>query len=88
MDHRLDVSDLPPPEPLERALDALGLLAPGDRLLLHHRRQPYPLYDLLARMGYQWTVTGSEGAWVICIQAIQAHQGRDAKIDPAAGKTP
>mgnify|MGYP001823663545 CR=1 FL=1 len=46
MDHELDVSDLPPPEPFERAMDALHALAPGDRLLLRHRRQPYPLYNL------------------------------------------
>jgi uncharacterized protein (DUF2249 family) len=67
MDHRLDVADLPPPEPLERTLDALAMLPPGDRLLLHHRRQPYPLYDLLGRMGYRWEVTGSDGDWTILI---------------------
>lgn len=67
MDHRLDVADLPPPEPLERTLDALAMLPPGDRLVLHHRRQPYPLYDLLGRMGYRWEVTGSDGDWTILI---------------------
>ncbi len=70
MDHRLDVSDLPPPEPLERALDALSMLAPGDRLLLEHRRQPYPLYDILKRMGYRWQVSGWDGAWTICIERL------------------
>lgn len=68
MDHQLDVSDLPPPEPLEQALDALSALAPGDRLVLRHRRQPYPLYDILKRMGYRWEVNGREGAWTICIE--------------------
>lgn len=68
MDHLLDVADLPPPEPLERALDALTDLPAGDRLLLHHNRQPYPLYDLLRAMGYRWEVSGREGDWQICIE--------------------
>jgi hypothetical protein len=75
MDHRLDVADLPPPEPLERTLDALAMLPPGDRLLLHHRRQPYPLYDLLGRMGYRWEVTGSDGDWTILIAPAGATSG-------------
>lgn len=68
MDHLLDVADLPPPEPLERTLDALGSLPPGDRLLLHLSRQPFPLYDLLRRMGYRWEVSGQDGDWQICIE--------------------
>ncbi len=68
MDHLLDAADLAPPEPLERALDALSGLPPGDRLLLRLRRQPYPLYDLLRRMGYRWEVSGQEGAWQVCIE--------------------
>jgi uncharacterized protein (DUF2249 family) len=68
MDHRLDVSNLPPPEPLERTLDALAELPAGDRLLLCHRRQPFPLYDLLRRMGYRWQVSGQEGDWQILIE--------------------
>ncbi|MGB5835071.1 MAG: DUF2249 domain-containing protein [Thiohalocapsa sp.] len=70
MDHLLDVSDLPPPEPLERVLDALVDLPSGDRLALRHRRQPYPLYDLLRRMGYGWEVSGSEGDWRILIEPV------------------
>jgi len=77
VDHRLDVSDLPPPEPLERTLDALAMLPPGDRLVLHHRRQPYPLYDLLRSMGYRWDVSGADGDWHILIER------GDASRDPA-----
>jgi uncharacterized protein (DUF2249 family) len=72
MDHHLDVSNLPPPEPLERTLDALAELPAGDRLLLCHRRQPFPLYDLLRRMGYRWQVSGQEGDWQILIEAEQS----------------
>jgi uncharacterized protein (DUF2249 family) len=68
VDHLLDVSDLPPPEPLERTLDALIGLPPGDRLLLCIPRQPFPLFDLLRRMGYRWEVTGEEGGWRILIE--------------------
>ncbi|MBS1201515.1 MAG: hypothetical protein H6R22_24 [Chromatiaceae bacterium] len=68
MDLLLDVSGLPPPEPLERTLDALGGLAPGDRLLVRLGRQPYPLYDLLRRMGYRWEVTGEDGDWRILVE--------------------
>jgi TusA-related sulfurtransferase len=67
MDHPLDVSALPVPEPLERVLDALADLPPGDRLRVLHRREPFPLYDLLARMGYRWEAQGEEGHYQILI---------------------
>lgn len=67
MDHLLELAGLPPPEPLELTLDALSDLPVGDRLLLHHNRQPYPLYDLLRRMGYRWEVSGRDGDWHILI---------------------
>ncbi|WPL17454.1 hypothetical protein Thiowin_02468 [Thiorhodovibrio winogradskyi] len=68
----LDVSTLPPPEPLEQTLDALGRLKTGERLIVHHRRQPYPLYDLLKRLGYRWEASGTEGGWRILIEADPA----------------
>jgi len=68
MDLLLDLSDLPPPEPLERTLDALAGLPRGDRLLVRLGRQPYPLYDLLRRMGYRWEATGEDGDWRILIE--------------------
>lgn len=78
VDHWLDVSELPPPEPLERALDALAELPAGDRLVLRHRRQPFPLYDLLRRMGYRWEVSGSDGDWRILIE----HAGAGTESPP------
>lgn len=54
MEHRLDVSALEPPEPLERILDALADMARGDWLCIQHRREPYPLYRMLHDMGYHW----------------------------------
>jgi len=67
MDVSLDVSALEPPEPMERILDALAALAEGDRLRVVHRRQPFPLYDLLRRMGHEWETTGVEGRFEILI---------------------
>ena len=53
----LDVSDLTPPEPLERILDALADLPAGERLCVRHRREPHPLYLMLRNMGYRWQTT-------------------------------
>jgi len=67
MDHILDARDLPPPEPMERTLDALAQMPAEDRLLLRLPRQPFPLFDLLSRLGYVWQVSGSEGDYRILI---------------------
>jgi uncharacterized protein (DUF2249 family) len=48
----LDVRGLQPPEPMERVLDALDLLAPGRRLRMLIDREPVPLYRILERNGY------------------------------------
>ena len=58
----LDVSDLPPPEPFERAVEALDALAPGEALHFRHRREPRLLFPLLEGRGYrQVTVATREG---------------------------
>lgn len=63
----LDVSSLEPPEPMERVLEALAGLAEDHRLRVLHRREPFPLYDLLRRMGYAWETTGADGRFEILI---------------------
>lgn len=68
MDRVLDLRGLPPPEPLERTLDGLNDLAPGDRLVVSLHRQPYPLYNLLGPMGYRWEATEVDGHWQVCIE--------------------
>jgi Uncharacterized conserved protein (DUF2249) len=72
MDHLLDARDLAPPEPMERTLDALATLPEGDRLLLRLPRRPFPLFDLLRRMGYLWEVSGTEGDYRILIRPADA----------------
>lgn len=71
----MDVSDLEPPEPLERVLDALADLPAGDRLRMIHRREPFPLYDLLRRLGYGWQTEGKDGRYEILIWPLAEDGG-------------
>jgi uncharacterized protein (DUF2249 family) len=48
----LDVRRLEPPEPLERVLDALSSLLPGQQLCMQIDREPLPLYRILAANGF------------------------------------
>ncbi|NOZ52909.1 MAG: DUF2249 domain-containing protein [Gammaproteobacteria bacterium] len=49
----LDVSDLPPPEPLEKVLEATETLASGQYIRMLHRQEPFPLYDVLGDIGFK-----------------------------------
>ena len=54
---------------MEKVLQTLALLQPGQsiRLLLH--REPFPLYPLLAERGYRHaTRTEADGSYVILIR--------------------
>jgi TusA-related sulfurtransferase len=65
----IDARGLEPPEPMEKVLQALALLRPGQtiRLLLH--REPFPLYPLLADRGYRHdTRIEADGSYVILIR--------------------
>lgn len=48
----IDVCGLEPPEPLERTLEALSRLKPGQSLRMLIDREPRPLYAILARNGF------------------------------------
>lgn len=50
----LDVCWLEPPEPMERILDALSLMQPGQRLRVLIHREPVPLYRILSNNGYAY----------------------------------
>jgi uncharacterized protein (DUF2249 family) len=68
MEHRLDVSELEPCEPMERILTALRTLERGDSLSVFHRREPRLLYPMLAEQGFSWSVqTGVEVPFIIRI---------------------
>ncbi|HEY4541046.1 MAG TPA: DUF2249 domain-containing protein [Noviherbaspirillum sp.] len=53
----LDVRGLEPPEPMERVLEALSTLQPGQTLCMLIDREPRPLYNILARNGYSYEAT-------------------------------
>ena len=72
----IDARGLEPPEPLEKVMQALALLRPGQsiRLLLH--REPFPLYPLLAERGYAHdTRMEGDGSYVILIRPAGAAAG-------------
>jgi uncharacterized protein (DUF2249 family) len=50
----VDVRELPPPEPMTIIVNAMAELNEDERLLVHHSRQPYPLYDKLRLSGWQY----------------------------------
>ena len=56
----LDARFMQPPEPLERTVEALDRLAPGDELRLLIHREPHPLYRMLEQSGYRYRVTPCE----------------------------
>jgi uncharacterized protein (DUF2249 family) len=68
MERQLDVSHLEPCEPLERTLEAIQTLQPGDYLRVIHRREPHLLYPLLDKGGFSWHTRPGDGpAWEIFI---------------------
>ena len=60
MERALDVSELEPPEPLERTLAAADALAPGDFLRMTHRRYPCLLEDQLTVRGFRCEILGDD----------------------------
>lgn len=51
--HVVDVRGLEPPEPFERAMEALADLPAGGSFTLLLDRMPYPLLRMLDREGYR-----------------------------------
>lgn len=52
----LDVSDLEPPEPLVRTLEAVETLQPSQYLRMLHRREPCLLFPHLDQRGFAYTI--------------------------------
>jgi uncharacterized protein (DUF2249 family) len=83
VERQLDVSDLEPPEPLERILDELDHLAEGDCLRARLRREPFPLYGFLQRLGYAWrTERRGEAAFDVVIWPAMAPDPRHPATPP------
>jgi TusA-related sulfurtransferase len=69
----VDARGLEPPQPMEKVMQALASLKPGQsiRLLLH--REPFPLYPLLAERGYRHdTQMQADGSYVILIRLARS----------------
>lgn len=65
----LDLRDMFPPEPMERVLDALTVLASGQQVRLLIDREPHPLYRILERNGYTFQASEPEpGLYQVIIQ--------------------
>lgn len=65
----VDARWLEPPEPMEKVMQALAGMKPGEhvRLLLH--REPFPLYPILAERGYAHeTIAQPDGTFAILIR--------------------
>lgn len=64
----LDVRGLMPPEPMERVLDALDRIGPGQQLRMLIDREPRPLYRILERNGHPFFPTArADGLFEIVI---------------------
>lgn len=59
--HHLDLRGMEPPEPLEKVLDALETLVPGERLCMLIEREPRPLYRILVNNGYAYKTECTAG---------------------------
>lgn len=53
-ERELDVSMLEPPEPLQKIIDTIETLTPGEYLKVLHHREPYPLYPILEKEGFSY----------------------------------
>lgn len=65
----VDARGLEPPEPMEKVMQVLALLRPGQsiRMLLH--REPFPLYAILAERGNRHeTRMEADGSYAILIR--------------------
>ena len=64
----LDVSALEPPEPFARVMQTIETLGEGEYLRMLHRREPFPLYAELDKLGFlHLTRTGRKSAFEILI---------------------
>jgi uncharacterized protein (DUF2249 family) len=63
----LDVRNLEPPIPMEKALARIGRMASGQVLRLVIHREPFPLYELLDGMGYAHRTEAQPGGDFVVI---------------------
>jgi uncharacterized protein (DUF2249 family) len=65
----LDLRGMFPPEPMERVLDALSTLLPGQQIRMLIEREPHPLFRILENNGYLYRTTQPEpGLYQVVIE--------------------
>lgn len=67
----LDVSDLPAPEPMQVILNTLMTLKHGAELRVYHRKEPFPLYNILLKQGYAYACDTKDKGYLIRIWRIK-----------------
>lgn len=81
----LDVSDLEPPDPMMRTLDAAERLQPGCYLRMTHRREPCMLYDRLEDRGFAYdTRSADNGQCLVFIWRSDDPEAGEAAQSSAA----
>ncbi|MDK1024166.1 MAG: DUF2249 domain-containing protein [Gammaproteobacteria bacterium] len=84
----IDVSDLPPPEPLAVAMAATERLRPGQYLHMHHWREPLLLYKRLIQKNFGYdTRSGQDDACEIFVWRLDDPAAQQA-ANVAAGQLP
>ena len=53
----LELCGMVPPEPMERVLEALDQLQPGQHIRMVIDREPVPLYRILQNNGYRYATS-------------------------------
>jgi uncharacterized protein (DUF2249 family) len=72
----IDARWLEPPEPIEKVMQALAGLLPGQQVRMLLDREPYPLYAILENRGYTHdAVMQPDGSYVILIRAANSTRG-------------
>lgn len=76
----LDVSELEPPEPMERILVEIEGLGAGEYLRVLHRREPWPLFPMLEQRGFAYSmgVCASPGFVILVWRAADEAAARAA----------
>ncbi len=79
----LNVSELEPPGPMEKVLEAVETLIPGHYLRILHNREPFPLYTLLDDYGYKHSIReGKKTLFEIFVWRKDDHAAKEA-VDTA-----
>lgn len=67
----VDARWLEPPEPMERVLEALDRLRPGEQIRFLIHREPLPLYPLLRSQGYRHRIhLMDDGCYEVMIEPV------------------